>query len=139
MSRYRPDPQIRYRAPPRQLELPLDFEASERGARLRNLGSSKPRRSRLSPARVDASATIHADEASHWDRLHTKFLTKRINHEWAYSHEGACTNQAESYFSRLRRAEVGQHHHIAGTICKRTLARSLGARITAGCRTASNI
>ena len=65
-------------------------------------------------SRIDASATVHADEASHWDRLHAKFLTKRINHEWAYSDEGACTNQAESYFSRLRRAEVGQHHHIAG-------------------------
>ena len=64
--------------------------------------------------RIDAGATVHADEASHWDRLHAKFLTKRINHEWAYSDEGACTNQAESYFSRLRRAEVGQHHHIAG-------------------------
>lgn len=25
-----------------------------------------------------------------------------------------CTNQAESYFSRLRRMEVGTHHHIAG-------------------------
>jgi len=28
--------------------------------------------------------------------------------------EGVCTNQAESYFSRLRRMEVGTHHHIAG-------------------------
>ena len=27
---------------------------------------------------------------------------------------GACTNQAESFFSRIRRAEIGQHHHIAG-------------------------
>jgi hypothetical protein len=26
----------------------------------------------------------------------------------------ACTNQAESYFCRLRRAELGHHHHIAG-------------------------
>ena len=26
----------------------------------------------------------------------------------------ACTNWAESYFSRLRRAEIGIHHHIAG-------------------------
>jgi hypothetical protein len=42
------------------------------------------------------------------------FLTKRINHEWAYSDESACTNQAESFFSRIRRAEIGQHHHIAG-------------------------
>jgi len=28
--------------------------------------------------------------------------------------EDACTNQAESYFSRLRRAEIGTHHHISG-------------------------
>ena len=28
--------------------------------------------------------------------------------------EGVCTNQAESYFSRLRRAEIGQHHKISG-------------------------
>lgn len=28
--------------------------------------------------------------------------------------ERACTNWAEEYFSRLRRAEVGIHHHIAG-------------------------
>jgi hypothetical protein len=30
------------------------------------------------------------------------------------SHDGACTNQAESFFSRIRRAEIGMHHHIAG-------------------------
>jgi hypothetical protein len=28
--------------------------------------------------------------------------------------DGACTNQAESYFARLRRAEYGQHHHVSG-------------------------
>jgi hypothetical protein len=27
---------------------------------------------------------------------------------------GANVNQAESYFSRLRRAEIGQHHRISG-------------------------
>jgi transposase-like protein len=64
--------------------------------------------------RVDQSATIHADEATHWDALHSKFLTKRINHQYAYSHDGACTNMAESFFSRLRRAEIGTHHHISG-------------------------
>ena len=46
--------------------------------------------------------------------MHAKFLTKRINHEWSYSDEDACTNQAESFFLRLRRAEIGKHHHIAG-------------------------
>src|SRR5438552_2341256 len=28
--------------------------------------------------------------------------------------DGACTNQAESYFSRLRRSEFGIHHRISG-------------------------
>lgn len=65
-------------------------------------------------ANVDQDATIHADEASHWDNLSARFMTKRINHSEAYSLDGACTNQAESYFSRLRRAETGTHHHIAG-------------------------
>jgi hypothetical protein len=27
---------------------------------------------------------------------------------------GACTNWAEEFFSRMRRAETGHHHHIAG-------------------------
>ena len=63
---------------------------------------------------VRPGSTIHADEASHWDALHASFDTKRINHSEAYSTEGACTNQAESYFSRLRRAEIGTHHHISG-------------------------
>jgi hypothetical protein len=39
---------------------------------------------------------------------------RRINDQEAYSLNGACTNQAEEYFSRLRRAEIGIHHHIAG-------------------------
>jgi hypothetical protein len=39
---------------------------------------------------------------------------KRIDHGQAYSMDGACTNNAESFFSRMRRAEVGHHHHIAG-------------------------
>ena len=39
---------------------------------------------------------------------------KRINHTVVFSLNGACTNQAESYFSRLRRAELGQHQQISG-------------------------
>lgn len=65
-------------------------------------------------ATIKEGSTVHADEASHWDALHAKFLTKRINHSEAYSHAGACTNMAESFFSRLRRAEIGTHHTISG-------------------------
>jgi transposase-like protein len=58
-------------------------------------------------------AVIHADEASHWDVLHQRFQTLRINHSEAYSFDGVCTNQVESYFSRLRRMVGGQHHHVS--------------------------
>ena len=46
--------------------------------------------------------------------MHARFEKKRINHSQAYSDGDACTNQAESFFSRLRRAEVGIHHKVAG-------------------------
>ncbi len=35
-------------------------------------------------------------------------------HQEAYSLAGACTNGAEEFFSRMRRAEIGHYHHIAG-------------------------
>jgi transposase-like protein len=63
---------------------------------------------------IAAGTMVHADEASHWDKLAANFPIKRINHKKAYSENGANTNQAESFFSRLRRAEIGVHHHIAG-------------------------
>lgn len=63
---------------------------------------------------VGTLTTIHADEGTGWDALHAGWDTKRVNHSVSFSDEGACTNQAESYFSRLRRMEVGTHHHIAG-------------------------
>src|SRR5271155_4013696 len=49
---------------------------------------------------------IHADEGADWNPLHGQFEMQRINHQQAYSADGACTNGAEGYFSRLRRAEV---------------------------------
>lgn len=64
--------------------------------------------------RVATGTTIYADEAPSWDDLHAAYDTRRINHSVAFMDDGACTNQAESYFSRLRRAEMGQHHHISG-------------------------
>jgi transposase-like protein len=63
--------------------------------------------------RIEVGSTVHADEAPHWDALHSRYLTKRINHQVAYSDAGACTNDAESFFSRLRRSEIGIHHSIS--------------------------
>jgi transposase-like protein len=65
-------------------------------------------------SRVDRATTVHADEAADWNALHGRFDTKRINHQTAFSLDGACTNAAESLFSRLRRAEIGHYHHLSG-------------------------
>ncbi|MDX2201714.1 MAG: IS1595 family transposase [Hyphomicrobiaceae bacterium] len=62
---------------------------------------------------VKPGSTVHADEAAHWDTLHARFPTKRINHQIAYSLDGACTNQAESFLARLRKMIDGQHHHVS--------------------------
>ena len=68
---------------------------------------------------VAAGTEVHADDASGWNALHGHYVVKRINHQVAYSMDGACTNGAESFFSRLRRAENGHHHHIAGAYLAR--------------------
>lgn len=65
--------------------------------------------------RIQPGTVVNADEAASWDALNSRFEMRRINHQEAYSDGEACTNWAESYFSRLRRAELGHHHHIAGS------------------------
>jgi hypothetical protein len=62
--------------------------------------------------RVAKGTLLNADEAPSWNTLHARFEVKRINHEEAYSQDGACTNAAEEFFSRMPRAEIG--HNIAG-------------------------
>lgn len=62
---------------------------------------------------ITRKSVVFADEASHWDSLHSKWIVGRINHSEAYSADGANTNQVESYFSRLRRMVTGQHHGVS--------------------------
>jgi hypothetical protein len=64
--------------------------------------------------KVARGTEVFADESGAWNPLHGRFIMKRINHQEAYSLDGACTNNAESFFSRMRRAEIGHHHHLAG-------------------------
>ena len=64
---------------------------------------------------VDRSAMILADEGSGWEPLYASHHLERVNHKNEYcTDEGVHTNGAESAFSRMRRAEIGVHHHIAG-------------------------
>ena len=66
-------------------------------------------------ARVRKDSTVMADEAPSWNELHGRFEVSWIDHGQLYSTgAGVYTNGAESFFSRMRRAEIGHHHHIAG-------------------------
>ena len=65
-------------------------------------------------SRINRGTVVNADEASGWNDLQSKYEMKRINHQEAYSDGEACTNMAESYFSRLRRGEMGYFHHVSG-------------------------
>lgn len=65
-------------------------------------------------SRLLPGTQLNADEAAGWDGLASKYEMRRINHQEAYSDGEACTNQAESYFSRLRRGEMGHFHHVSG-------------------------
>lgn len=65
-------------------------------------------------SRIAKGTVVHADESPNWNDLHGRFEMKRINHLESYSADGACTNWAELFFSRMRRAEIGHHHHVAG-------------------------
>jgi transposase-like protein len=64
--------------------------------------------------RIAKGTVVNADESNAWGDLQARYEMKRINHQEAYSLNGACTNWAESFFSRMRRGEIGHHHHIAG-------------------------
>ena len=89
--------------------------ARERGGRtLTGVFASEAASTGFIKAHVDPATTLQADEAPDWDGLHARFETRRINHQNAYSLDGASTNQAESVFSRFRRGEIGHHHHQSG-------------------------
>ena len=55
---------------------------------------------------VASGTIVHSDEGSGWDMLHASYDMRRVNHSAEYvAADGANVNQAESWFSRLRRAE----------------------------------
>jgi ISXO2-like transposase domain len=60
-------------------------------------------------SRIAKGTVVYTDERAFWDKPHERFKIKRINHQEAYSLDGACTNMAEGYFFRLRRADIDPH------------------------------
>src|ERR1700722_19169625 len=87
--------------------------------------------------RIARGTEVYADEGSAWNELHGRFTMHRINHQEVYSLDGDIyTNNAESFFSRMRRAEIGHHTSSCWPVPDTLRARG-GARITGKTRTAS--
>ena len=65
-------------------------------------------------ARFIAPGTaISADESGAYDLLPGRYVMYRVNHQREYrATDGTTNNQAESYISRFRRMQLGQHHHV---------------------------
>jgi hypothetical protein len=64
---------------------------------------------------IASNTRLIADEAGSWNDLHARYSVDRIDHGQAYSlGNGVYTNGAEEFFSRMRRAEIGHRHHVAG-------------------------
>ena len=69
---------------------------------------------RLAPAYIAKGSVICADESDAYDLLHAKYDVRRVNHSLEYrAADGTTNNQAESYFSRFRRMQLGQLHKLA--------------------------
>jgi hypothetical protein len=66
-------------------------------------------------SRVAPQTRLVADEAASWNDLHARYAVDRTDHSQAYSLGGVYSNGAEEFFSRMRRAEIGHHHHIASS------------------------
>lgn len=62
---------------------------------------------------IERGTEVHTDEANAYDNLHAHYDMQRVNHSVEYlSEEGACSNNAESYFARFRRFQHGQIHRM---------------------------
>ena len=68
---------------------------------------------KLAPVYIAKGTVISADESEAYDLLQAKYPVKRVNHSAEYrSADGTINNQAESFFSRFRRFQIGQVHRI---------------------------
>ncbi|MFC3071205.1 IS1595 family transposase [Phenylobacterium soli] len=101
-----------YRSPKRKKVLVV---AAERGGRVRT--TVVKRESDAKPfilEHVDRSATVYTDSMPGWNDLHAFFDVKTVNHSKEYVSQEANTNQAESFFSEMRRSQIGVYHKVAG-------------------------
>lgn len=70
--------------------------------------------SKVLPSVLERDAMVFSDSFSGSARIAATHMVQRIVHSKEYANGHISTNHAESFFSRLRRKELGIHHKIAG-------------------------
>jgi transposase-like protein len=86
----------------------------ERFGRSRALVCSEEEAAKQAPSFTERGCHFFTDDKQIYNRLAAHGRLTKVNHSERYSDGDACTNWAESYFARLRRAEMGVHHHFSG-------------------------
>ena len=86
----------------------------ERHGRSRPIVCSENAAASLAPSIVEPGSAVYTDENTDWNRLAARYALHMVNHSERYADGDKSSNWAESYFARLRRCELGTHHHIAG-------------------------
>lgn len=86
----------------------------ERNGRTRAFVQSERDTADMLPTILTPGSIVYADEAKAYDALEAIFVMKRIDHSKRYAEGEVSTNQAESFHSRMRRSEIGVHHHLSG-------------------------
>ncbi len=84
---------------------------------------------------VAAGTEIMADDAGSWNNLHAHYTVKRINHQLAYSLDGACTNGAEASLAVCAAPRLATITTSPGLTWPATRRRAHGVRVTAGTAT----
>ena len=69
---------------------------------------------------VEPGTVVSADESNAYNALHAHYPMERVNHSQHYvGPQGQNTNQAESFFSRFRRMQLGQVHKFGNLYLNR--------------------
>ena len=86
----------------------------ERNGRSRPVVCSENEAAAIAHTVIEPGSVIYTDENSDYNRLAARYVLHMVNHSERYAEGDRSSNWAESYFARLRRMELGTHHHIAG-------------------------
>lgn len=86
----------------------------ERHGRSRAFVCSENEAASMMPDIVEPGSEVFTDFNASYNRIAARFVLRMVNHSERYADGEVSTNWAESYFARLRRAEMGTHHHISG-------------------------